>query len=426
MKDNLIKFCYILACLFSIGCYKYPINPNGLKNYEATRMEGLSLKSGLKYGLPYIRKYWQKSYETHGLGDIPFFPNPIDLQSLKANDTNCLQLAFVGDIMWMRGKQNNLVSKEVKNFLGSNNLVFGNLETPISYKHPVRKFFPDYACYNDDTSLIHVFSKDSQQCLFNGLSLANNHAMDLGLEALETTVEYLKTKGVVTMGASANQLLPLYERFQAKGISIGIHAAAWGLNNPELLQNTGLGFHRVNALSYPFMNDTSTQFPIKALAKMEQDSIDLKIVFMHWGFEFEFYPDSMIQNFAKTLSEAGADIIIGAHPHVIQPVVYLSRAHQNKPPTLLYYSLGNFCSQMYTTACKTGMIAHIAVSKNGLNQLSASALKPVFVYTHKKGWAAKKTKLHLISSLVVEKPQDLSKRKWKKIKNTLKAFETFL
>jgi poly-gamma-glutamate capsule biosynthesis protein CapA/YwtB (metallophosphatase superfamily) len=156
---------------------------------------------------------------------------------------------------------------------------------------------------------------------------------------------------------------------------------------------------------------------------MEQDSVDLKIVFMHWGFEFEFYPDSMIQNFAKKLSDAGADIIVGAHPHVIQPVVYLSRAHQNKPPTLVYYSLGNFCSQMYTTACKTGMIAHVAVNRNGMNQLSASALKPVFIYTQKRGWTAKKTKLHLISSLAFEKPQDLSNRKWKKIRKSLKAFE---
>ncbi len=407
-----------------VGCYQYPINPKGFKNYKATRMEGLPLKSGLKYGLPYIRKYWNKSDETHGLGKEAFFPKPVDLQTLMAKDTNCLQLAFVGDIMWMRGKQKHLVSKEIKDFLASNNLVFGNLETPISNKHPVRNFFPDYAIYNDDTSLINGFLKDPQHCLFNGVSLANNHAMDLGLEGLASTIEFLKAKGVVPMGASASPLLPLYEKFQAKGLSIGIHAAAWGLNNPELLNNEGLGFHQVKSLSYPYVYDISNQVPINALAKMEQDSIDLKIVFMHWGFEFEFYPDSLIQNYAKTLSEAGADIIIGAHPHVIQPVVYLSRAHQNKPPTLVYYSLGNFCSQMYTTACKTGMIAHIAVNRNGLNQLSANALEPVFVYTHKKGWAANRTKLHLIRTPILEMPQGLSSHKWKKIKKTLKLFES--
>jgi hypothetical protein len=421
MKDKLIKFCCILACLSMMGCYQYPINPKGLKNYEATRMEGLPLKTGLKYGLPYIRKYWSKSYESHGLGNIPYFPD----EPMKFNlaDTNTLQIAFVGDIMWMRGKQKDLVSKDVKYFLGSNNLVFGNLETPISSKHPVKKFFSDYVSYNDDTSLIQSFFKDSQLCIFNGLSLANNHAMDIGLDGLATTFEHLKAKGIVTMGASAGLALPLYERFHSKGLSVGIHAAAWGLNNPELMNKEGLSFHHVKSLSYPFTYDTSTQVPIKALAKMEQDSIDLKIVFMHWGFEFEFYPDSMIQNFAKKLSDAGADIIVGAHPHVIQPVVYLSRAHQNKPPTLVYYSLGNFCSQMYTTACKTGMIAHVAVNRNGMNQLSASALKPVFIYTQKRGWTAKKTKLHLISSLAFEKPQDLSNRKWKKIRKSLKAFE---
>jgi len=422
MNDKLIKFCYVLASLLMVGCYQYPINPKGLKNYEATRMEGLPLKTGLKYGLPYIRKYWQKSYERHGLGDIPYFPK--ESKTINLSDTNTLQLAFVGDIMWMRGKQKDLVSKEVKYFLGSNHLVFGNLETPISTKHQVRKLFPDYACYNDDTSLIHVFSKDSQQCLFNGVSLANNHAMDLGLEGLATTVEYLKAKGVVTMGASASEPLPLYERFKAKGLSIGIHAAAWGLNNPDLLQNDGLGFHYIKALSFPFSSDTLAPLPIKALAKMAQDSIDLKIVFMHCGFEFEFYPDTLIQNFAKALSDAGADIIIGAHPHVIQPVVYLSRAHQNKPPTLVYYSLGNFCSQMYTTACKTGMIAHVAITRNSLNQLNASALQPVFVYTHKRGWAAKKSKLHLITIPAIEKPLGLPKRNWKKIKKVISVFES--
>lgn len=402
-----------------IGCAQYPYNPWHLKNYQATRPEGYNLKQALQYGLPYLKKYWNKSDARLGFQKSNHTPNFAVNHPENCLDSSCLHLAFLGDIMWMRGFTQKLQSKTIANFLAQQDLVLGNLETPLSPKHEIKYLFPDYATYNDDTSLLACFTDSNKVSIINGLSLANNHAMDIGTEGLHATIQFLKARGIVAMGANANDSLALYHVFYEKGIKIGVYAMGWGLNQPSDLNNKDLFFHLAPHLVHPFDNNVNSYTAQKALLQMSADSMDLKIVLAHWGFEFEYFPDSIIRQEARMLSKAGADIIIGTHPHVVQPWEYLKPDSHSNKLSIVYYSLGNFCSLMFTSACKNGLIAHIAVPIAKDKPLQAIALKPIFVYTAKKGFAGRKTKMYLVTDNWQQQPKWLSRYRFRNVRKSL-------
>jgi poly-gamma-glutamate capsule biosynthesis protein CapA/YwtB (metallophosphatase superfamily) len=193
--------------------------------------------------------------------------------------------------------------------------------------------------------------------------------------------------------------------------------------------------HVMPDLAFPFKSEAGYGQVFEAISQMRRDSIDVAIVFFHWGYEYEYYPDSKIRNLAKQLSKAGADLVIGSHPHVIQPVEYLSSDpasnHQtfnqqtsnfvefSEQNTLVFYSLGNFTTTMYTTACKIGMIGEIAITKSDQKKPQIHSLEPGFVYNYNKGFAGRKRRLLLISPTEETVPEEIPKRKWKRIQKEM-------
>jgi poly-gamma-glutamate capsule biosynthesis protein CapA/YwtB (metallophosphatase superfamily) len=411
----------ISIILFSPSCKQYPIKKEGAKNYEAVRMEGLALNQAVNYGWHYVRKYAKKSRFINDSSEIRLYPkNDIHSCSFDANgDRECIHLLFTGDLMWVRNNWGGFVSQPIKEYMAKADLVFGNLETPIATSYPIKQFYPDYSLYNAPPDFIDSFSDSTGKPLFDGLSLANNHAMDMGIDGLEETLAYLTSKGIEPMGVATTGNLPLYHRFESKGVSIGIHNCTWGVNNPADLQNPSLQIHVTKDLAFPFNTNDGYGTILQAISQMRKDSIDIAIVFLHWGYEFEYNPDSAIRNLAKKLNAAGADLVIGSHPHVIQPVEYLSTevnsANEEIKNTLVYYSLGNFTTTMYTTACKIGMMGQVAIVKNKQNKAQVQPLNHGYVYNNIKGFAGKKRQLLLVSADEEKRPKEISRREWKQI-----------
>jgi hypothetical protein len=115
----------------------------------------------------------------------------------------------------------------------------------------------------------------------------------------------------------------------------------------------------------------------RVLAEMRTDNVDFKIVSLHWGFEFEDYPDPAIMAVARRIVQAGADLILGSHPHVIQPneVCFVNGAEVEnaclvaspdgiRRKALIVYSLGNFLTTMYTPECQIGVIESIRLRRD--------------------------------------------------------------
>lgn len=161
---------------------------------------------------------------------------------------------------------------------------------------------------------------------FNLVSLANNHALDKDEEGILYSNEYWKGKNVITAGTYSSKemrdSINVYEQNGIKYAFLAYTTTTNGLSTP-----TGKEY-LLNVYS-----DEQAKIDIDKI----KDKVDVIIVSMHWGEEYVFEPTESEKEIAQYLSSLGVNLIIGSHPHVIQPVGYVN-------DTLVIYSLGNFLS----------------------------------------------------------------------------------
>jgi len=227
-------------------------------------------------------------------------------------------ILLVGDIMLDREvenliKQNSIYYpfQNISHFLRGIDIVFGNLEGPVVENPPE---FPD-------DSLKFAFNpeviKGASWSHFNLFSLSNNHTPDMGKEGLEETKEWLKKNWINFVGDPLSGSLD-------------------NLNSSFLRDNiTFLAFNQI----FPFMDKEEEIIKtIKAVKSLNPDNF--LIVSLHWGEEYKLINSPVQQSLAHKIIEAGGDLIIGHHPHVVQNI----EKYQGK---LIFYSLGNFIFDQY-------------------------------------------------------------------------------
>lgn len=186
---------------------------------------------------------------------------------------------------------------------------------------------------------------------FNLVSLATNHTMDKGEQGVLNSVSYWKTKsGVVSSGQwssdeERNQsITTIHEVNNIKYAFISYTIWTNGLNTP-----TGK----------EYLNNVYSEEKAKADIDAVRDKVDFVIVAMHWGTEYSFKVDAKQEEIANFLSSLGVDLIIGAHPHVIQTVEYI-----NNKKTFVVYSLGNFISDQNDIDNFTGLAFEVTLKKH--------------------------------------------------------------
>ena len=221
---------------------------------------------------------------------------------------------------------------------------------------------------------------------FNLVSTANNHSLDKDETGIINSLEYWSTKDVVTAGTYLSQEdRDTIEVHDVNGISYAFLAYTYGTNGLEPPKGKE---YLVNVYNEEMLkNDVS-----KA-----NELADVVIVSMHWGVEYTFEPTPEQEHMAHVLADAGADIVIGAHPHVIQPVEWID-------DTIVYYSLGNMISAQDGTMKKIGMIGGVRIDKtviDGKSTIEISQPKADLIYNYYDN-GYKNIKLYLFSSLTDE------------------------
>lgn len=208
---------------------------------------------------------------------------------------------------------------------------------------------------------------------FNLVSTANNHSLDMDEAGILRSTAYWKNKesqGVHMTGTfdspEAQQALPVYE---VNGITYTFLAYTYGCNG---LEPPAGKEYLVNL--YP-------GHEAEMLDKVRQaDEVsDVVIICMHWGTEYSMDVNEEQLSLAQQLSDAGADIIIGCHPHVIEPIQWL-----NDGKTIVYYSLGNMVSAQDQLPRIIGMIGGITITKtvtDGVSEISLSDARADLIYT---------------------------------------------
>lgn len=186
---------------------------------------------------------------------------------------------------------------------------------------------------------------------------ATNHAMDVRIEGVHNTIEYWKKKGdAITMlgfNESAEELCkPKY--IEKNGIKFAMFNYTYGLNGYVLPQGEE---YRVNLL-----DDSNRDLIVSEIQKAKEEA-DFVIVFPHWGNEdWLGEPSDWQVNWANIFTDAGVDLIIGAHPHVLEKVEWIETEAGNK--SLCYYSVGNYISNQQELNEVLGGMATVTIIKD--------------------------------------------------------------
>ncbi|MBN1429961.1 MAG: CapA family protein [Anaerolineae bacterium] len=237
-------------------------------------------------------------------------------------------LVIVGDIML--GRQVNIEMVKQDDFtwpfhqtidmLKDADLTLGNLESPMVSGCPIA-----------DTGMLFCARPRAVEGLvwadIDGVSLANNHAHTYGEPGFEETVDILLEAGIDPVTADRLMVRDI------AGIRIGV-----------------LGFE-----------DSETALDLdQAVATIRESSsqVDVLIGLIHWGVEYQTGPNERQQEVGHALIDAGMDIVVGAHPHLIQPI----ETYNDK---LIFYSLGNFIfDQMWWQETRIGAVIRLEIAKN--------------------------------------------------------------
>ena len=205
---------------------------------------------------------------------------------------------------------------------------------------------------------------------FNLVSLATNHTMDKGERGVLNSVNYWKSKkNVVYSGqwSSWDERNEVHV-YDINGISYAFFSYTTWTN----------GLETPNGKEY-LNNVYSDEKAANDISKI-RDLVDVVIVAMHWGTEYSLDVSSSQQYIANYLAGLGVDLIIGSHPHVVEPVEYI-----NNGKTFVIYSLGNFLSAQYGIDRLTGLMLEVTIKKvvdvDGTITVSIESPKAELTYT---------------------------------------------
>ena len=212
-----------------------------------------------------------------------------------------------------------------------------NLETTLSESGP----YYGYPCFKSPAEVADAM----QDMGIDVAALANNHCCDRGAYGIKSTAEILDKRGISRVGVyrdsveyKANNVLYL----KRSGISFAIVNYTYGTNG-------------INVPKGMVVNHLDSVAMRRDLASINRDSVDCVIAVVHWGNEYERQPNKEQKVMADFMRRLGVDIILGSHPHVVQPFEV-----DDKGVTL--YSLGNFVSNQRTRYRDGGLIATIDVT----------------------------------------------------------------
>jgi poly-gamma-glutamate capsule biosynthesis protein CapA/YwtB (metallophosphatase superfamily) len=255
-------------------------------------------------------------------------------------------LTVVGDIM-LAGSASSTLSREgygypfaaTASILRGSDIVVGNLETPITREGV--EFAKKRFRFKADPKAASAMRKAG----FSVLTLANNHIMDFGAQGLDETLQNLKKEKILYAGAGRNlaeaRMPALVEKNGQK-----IAVLAYSLTNP--VEFYAGGNQPGAAPGYPrlFLADI----------KKAKAAADYVVVSFHWGAESSTSPKSYQMEVARMAIDAGADVVVGHHPHVLQGI-------ERYKGGLILYSLGNYTFGSMSRNADTSVLAKIVLDR---------------------------------------------------------------
>ncbi len=277
---------------------------------------------------------------------IPLFTS---LASLVFGNSEA-DLVFVGDAMQhqaqldaaRKGKDYDYTGyfDDIKPFVSVADYAVVNLETPVSTPP-----YSGYPCFNAPPAFLDALADAG----FDLFLTANNHTLDRGARGLRKTIEELDVRRLAHTGTFANDSA----RAESVPMIVNVNDFKIGFLNYTYGTN---GISPRDGVVVDYIDRPAIRRDVENSRKA---GAELICVCVHWGDEYKLLPNASQRYLADFLEAIGVDMIIGGHPHVIQPMELRPNKYYPDKNILLVYSLGNFVSNMKTADTRGGALPHV-------------------------------------------------------------------
>ena len=282
--------------------------------------------------------------------------------------------------------QISLIKEKVKDF----DIAYYNQETILG---GTSLGLSDYPTFNSPWE----FGDAMMDAGFNLVSLATNHTVDRGKNAVLKSREYWnKQENVQAVGSySSKEEKEAIETkiLEVNNIKYAMLNYTYGTNGMPVADSYLVNVWPTDIDNINNPDNDSKYQAYKETVKKDiekiRDKVDVLMVAMHWGVEYTHTPTAYEHDMAKFLASNGVDLIIGAHPHVIQPVEWIDN-------TLVIYSLGNFISAQYQNQstctyykCMVGLMPYLTITKTVTDDnvdIKIDNINNELIYTYYTGW----------------------------------------
>lgn len=289
------------------------------------------------------------------------------------------------------------VFSDIKQYINSADISIGNLETTFAGKE---KGYSNYPRFNTPEQL----AKNLKDCGIDVLSTANNHCMDTNYAGLVSTLKYLDEAEIAHTGTNEteeqqNKILVK----NSNGIKIAFLSFTYGTNGIPVPKDKSFAVNLIDE-----------ELILKQIKLAKQEEPDLICVSMHWGIEYQNKQNSEQEKLADFLFNNGVDIILGSHPHVLQPME--RRTIKLEDGTVkncfVIYSLGNFMSGQTKENTRSSVILNIDILKNEKDKktvLTKVEYVPIYMYKMPTGISQRYKVLDIKKAITnYESKQDMS------------------
>lgn len=252
---------------------------------------------------------------------------------------------------------------QVKQYLQAPTVSIANQETMIGGEALGLSTYPQFNSPFEVGDALKAVGVDA-------VTLANNHTLDRGEEAIQRAIEHWETIDMMYTGAYKDEEDQKHIRVQEteEGISLAYLSYTYGTNGIPTPVGQDYLVNRI---------DREKIAEDMAVAKEKADAV---IVSLHFGTENERMPNEEQKELAQYTADLGADVIIGHHPHVLQPVEWLTG--ENGKQTLVAYSLGNFLSSQQEYYQRIGGMLQFSIRKTSQgDDAQVTVEEPAFLPT---------------------------------------------
>ncbi len=351
MKNKIMRF---LTLLFAVSLSLFGCGEKNISDYDTSF--GIPMP---KPGSGTMYENTQKTTENATQNDINAEKTETSVPEIEASTYERVSFIGCGDNIIYFGNTRDAESLSdgsrkynfkpmfapVADRIQSADIAFINQETVMAGDGYDISYYPRFNSPRD-------LGYDLVELGYDVINIANNHMLDKGADGLSRTIDFWNEQPVLMIGGYKDSTdYDTIRIMEKNGIRIAFLSYTYFTN--------GLSKPASSPLAIPYTNDEDM---IRQCA-MALSEAEFLIVSVHWGDEGVFRPNTEQKRIAKLLSDCGADVIIGHHPHVIQPIEWLYGKNGNK--TLCVYSLGNFAAeQAHAYNMAGGMIEFDIVSEN--------------------------------------------------------------